>query len=155
MIIVRIVQFVKIVQLVQLNYYGYIKFFGGFVGTWVGAFTNLVSIVDEYPNLDLIGNARIDSVMYELAPARTGRRGRPAKHGKRLSIENDITLSNEKRVDTIQVSAGLSPEFSAAVKFLPMSLPPVKKMAQSVIVFQYHFSRRFAGSVCSWGRKCI
>ena len=39
MIIVRIVQFVKIVQLVQLNYYGYIKFFGGFVGTWVGAFT--------------------------------------------------------------------------------------------------------------------
>ena len=40
MIIVRIVQFVKIVQLVQLDYYGYIKFFGVFVGTWVGAFTN-------------------------------------------------------------------------------------------------------------------
>ena len=39
MIIVRIVQFVKIVQLVQLDYYGYIKFFGRFVGTWVGAFT--------------------------------------------------------------------------------------------------------------------
>ena len=35
---------------------------------------NLVSIVDEYPNLDLIGNARIDSVIYDLAPARTGRR---------------------------------------------------------------------------------
>ena len=33
---------------------------------------NLVSIVDEYPNLDLIGNARIDSVMYDLAPAQTG-----------------------------------------------------------------------------------
>ena len=32
---------------------------------------NLVSIVDEYPNLDLIGNARIDSVMYDLAPAQT------------------------------------------------------------------------------------
>ena len=45
---------------------------------------NLVSIIDEYPNLDLIGNARIDSVMYDLAPERTGRRGRPAKHGKRL-----------------------------------------------------------------------
>ena len=44
MIIVRIVQFVKIVQLVQQNYYGYIKFFGGFVGTWVGAFTVEVSI---------------------------------------------------------------------------------------------------------------
>ena len=45
---------------------------------------NLVSIIDEYPNLDLIGNARIDSVMYDLAPERTRRRGRPAKHGKRL-----------------------------------------------------------------------
>ena len=43
---------------------------------------NLVSIIDEYPNLDLIGNARIDSVMYDLAAERSGRRGRPAKHGK-------------------------------------------------------------------------
>ena len=57
---------------------------------------NLVSIVDEYPNLDLIGNARIDSVMYDSAPVRTGRRGRPAKHGKRLSVEADFTFSNEK-----------------------------------------------------------
>ena len=57
---------------------------------------NLVSIVDEYPNLDLIGNARADSVMYDLEPARTGRRGRPAKHGKRLSVETDFTFSNEK-----------------------------------------------------------
>ena len=36
---------------------------------------NLVSIVDGYPNRDLIGNARIDSVMYDLAPVQTGRRG--------------------------------------------------------------------------------
>jgi hypothetical protein len=40
-----------------------------------------------FQNLDLIGNARIDSVMYDLAPAHTGRRGRPAKHGNRLSVE--------------------------------------------------------------------
>lgn len=53
---------------------------------------NLVCIVNEYPNLDLIGNARIDSVMYDLAPAHTGRRGRPAKHGKRLSVETDFTF---------------------------------------------------------------
>ena len=57
---------------------------------------NLVSIVDKYSNLDLIGNARIDSVMYDLAPVRTGRRGRPAKHGKHLSVETDFMLSNEK-----------------------------------------------------------
>lgn len=56
----------------------------------------LVSIVDEYQNLDLIGNARADSVIYDLAPVRTGRRGRPAKHGKRLSIEDDFIFSNEK-----------------------------------------------------------
>ena len=57
---------------------------------------NLVSIVDEYPNLDLIGNARIDSVMYDSAPARIGHRGHPAKHGKHLSVETDFTFSNEK-----------------------------------------------------------
>ena len=57
---------------------------------------NLVSIVDEYPNLDLIGNARSDSVIYDLAPAPTGKRGRPAKHGRRLSIAADFTLSSEK-----------------------------------------------------------
>ena len=53
---------------------------------------NLVSIVEEYPNLDLIGNARADSVIYDLAPAPTGRKGRPAKHGKRLSANDDFTL---------------------------------------------------------------
>ena len=41
---------------------------------------NLVSIVDEYENLDLIGNARADTVIYDLAPAPAGHRGRPAKH---------------------------------------------------------------------------
>jgi hypothetical protein len=37
--------------------------------------------------------------MYELAPACTGRRSRPAKYGKRLSVENDFTFSNEKTGD--------------------------------------------------------
>ena len=57
---------------------------------------DLVSIVDEYPNLGLIGNARSDSVIYDLAPARTGKRGRPAKHGRRLSIDTDFSLSDER-----------------------------------------------------------
>ena len=57
---------------------------------------DLVSVVDEYPNLGLIGNARYDSVLYDLAPQPTGKRGRPAKHGKRLSVERDFTLSDEK-----------------------------------------------------------
>ena len=45
---------------------------------------SLVSIVDEYENLGLIGNARLDSVIYDLPPQRTGKRGRPATHGDRL-----------------------------------------------------------------------
>lgn len=60
---------------------------------------NLVSIVDEFPNLDLIGNARSDSVIYDLAPQPTGRKGRPAKHGRRLSIGEDFILSDEKMGD--------------------------------------------------------
>ena len=39
---------------------------------------NLVSIIEEYENLDLIGNARSDAAIYDLAPAPTGHRGRPA-----------------------------------------------------------------------------
>lgn len=51
---------------------------------------------DEYKNLHLIGNARTDSVLYDLPPASTGKRGRPGTHGKRLLIEKDFTLSDEK-----------------------------------------------------------
>ena len=57
---------------------------------------NLVSIVDKYENLDLIGNARSDSVIYDLPPASAGRKGRPPKHGRRLSIYEDFILSAEK-----------------------------------------------------------
>ena len=57
---------------------------------------NLVCVVNEYSNLDIICNARCDSVIYDLAPKPTGRRGRPAKHGRRLSIQEDFVLSDEK-----------------------------------------------------------
>ena len=52
--------------------------------------------MDEYENLGLIGNARLDSVIYDFPPQRTGKRGRPATHGDRLSIQDDFTLSDEK-----------------------------------------------------------
>ena len=57
---------------------------------------DLVRIVDEYPNLDVVCNARCDSVIYDLPPEPTGKRGRPAKHGRRLSVRDDFTLSDEK-----------------------------------------------------------
>lgn len=57
---------------------------------------NLVCVVDEYPNLDLICNARYDSVIYDLVPRRNGKRGRPAKHGERLSPDKDFSFSDDK-----------------------------------------------------------
>ncbi|MDE6404291.1 MAG: hypothetical protein K2M20_01415 [Lachnospiraceae bacterium] len=60
------------------------------------------SIVDGYENLDLIGNAGADSVLYDLPPAPTGKKVRPAKHGRRLSIDSDFTLSREKVGITIR-----------------------------------------------------
>ena len=112
---------------------------------------NLVSIVDEYPNLDLIGNARIDSVMYDLAPAQTGRRGRPAKHGKHLSVETDFTFSNEKIGDYYTGVRRVLPGSLAIRKSLPMSLPQKKNMVQNAC-----FSVRFFQKICRFsvhGRK--
>lgn len=47
-------------------------------GSWYTK-SSLVSVLDEYLNLGLAGNARYGSVLYGLAPQPTGRRGRPAK----------------------------------------------------------------------------
>lgn len=47
-------------------------------------------------NLDIICNARSDSVIYDLTSPPTGKRGRPAKHGRRLSLKEDLVLSAEK-----------------------------------------------------------
>ena len=44
----------------------------------------------------MICNARTDSVIYDLAPQPTGRRGRPAKHGGTPSIKEGLHLSAEK-----------------------------------------------------------
>lgn len=44
----------------------------------------VAGLVDEFDNLDIICSARIDTVMYDLPPARTGKRGRPRKHGDKI-----------------------------------------------------------------------
>lgn len=54
---------------------------------------NLTCMVDEYPNLDLICNARTDSVIYDLAPQPTGRRGRPASRCRSLPLEISWEMS--------------------------------------------------------------
>ncbi len=60
---------------------------------------NLVSIVDEYPSLDLIENTRSDSLIYNLPPAPTWKKGSPAKHGRHLSTETDCVLSDKNTDD--------------------------------------------------------
>lgn len=55
----------------------------------------VAGLVDEYHNLDIICNARIDTVMYGLPPKRTGKRGRPKKYGGRLSPD-DLELESPK-----------------------------------------------------------
>ncbi len=58
-----------------------------------------VCVVNDYLNLDIICNTRCDSVIYGLAPKPTRRKGRPAKHGRRLSVWDDFVLSDEKTED--------------------------------------------------------
>jgi len=57
---------------------------------------SLVCQADEYENLDIICNAGYDSAICDLPQAPTGKRGRPAKRGKRLSPAEDFSLSAEK-----------------------------------------------------------
>lgn len=42
--------------------------------------TKFENVSKLFQNMDLIGNARIDSVMYDLAPAHTGRRVNAPTH---------------------------------------------------------------------------
>lgn len=55
----------------------------------------IFSLAAEFRNLGIICNVRIDTALYEPAPPRTGKRGRPATHGPRLSLD-DFELSHEK-----------------------------------------------------------
>ena len=48
-------------------------------------------LIDERGNLTMICNVRVDTALYELPPAKTGKRGRPRVRGKRLSLK-DFTL---------------------------------------------------------------
>ena len=56
----------------------------------------VLCLAEEYPNLEIICNARCDSAIYDLPKPHTGKKGRPAKKGERLSILHDFPLSAEK-----------------------------------------------------------
>ena len=103
-------------------------------------------VADEYANLDVICNARHGSAIYDLAPQSTGKKGRPAKHGRRLSTETDFPLSDEKIGDYyIGVSQVLTNLFGQR------KVHPIKKKAPDVC-----FSAPFFPGRCRYsapGRK--
>ena len=47
----------------------------------------LLERVRSYQNLSIVTNVRVDTAMYERRPAPTGKRGRPRKHGAKISLE--------------------------------------------------------------------
>ena len=58
--------------------------------------SGMTSLVNKFQNLNIICNVRSDAVLYDFPPIKTGKRGRPAKHGKKLSIYEDFSLSANK-----------------------------------------------------------
>jgi hypothetical protein len=52
----------------------------------------VLETVQSHENLELIANVRSDTVIYDL-PKPTGKRGRPAKKGKKLSIYDDFDFT--------------------------------------------------------------
>ena len=57
--------------------------------------SDIFDLTSEYDNLDIVCNIRHDTVLYDLPPEKTGKRGRPAIRGERLSLD-DFALTDEK-----------------------------------------------------------
>lgn len=66
--------------------------------SWYGK-SEIFMLKEQFGNLNVTCNVRKDTVLYDLTPSRTGKKGRPPKHGKRLSILDDFSLSEEKLGD--------------------------------------------------------
>ena len=90
----------------------------------------LIAIVDKYKNLDLNSNAKSDSVIYNPTPEKTGKRGRPPEHGRRLSIKECFVLSNKKVVTITSEAVACWPTSLEQDRSRCMSHPPARKMAQ-------------------------
>ena len=58
----------------------------------------ITELPQQYDNLALICNVRHDTVLYDLPPAKTGKKGRPKVRGKKLSFD-DFTFSPVEGTD--------------------------------------------------------
>ena len=113
---------------------------------------NPVSIVDEYENPDLIGNAGSDSVIYGLPPQRTGKRGRPALHGKKLSIQDDFNLSDEKTGDYYTAARRVHTNIFGKRTVMAFVTSPEKESGSRRLFFSTIFPEQLQ-IFCAWQEK--
>ncbi len=67
-----------------------------------------LEILDDYDNIDIIGALRSDTVLYDLKPDPTGKRGRPRVKGERLDYKNfNYIKENDFFVATIKCITNL------------------------------------------------
>jgi len=122
----------------------------------------VAGLVDEYDNLGIICNARIDTVMYGLPPERTGKRGRPKKYGERLSPE-DFGLVSPKTGDwKIGVRPVLTRLWGGRMVYAIVTLPKsgngsrrlffCTKNPENIIL---DYSRCEDGTICGYGEENV
>ena len=58
----------------------------------------VVALVEQFDNLEMVCNARMDTALYGLPPVKTGKKGRPRKRGSRIQLD-DIVLGEPKSGD--------------------------------------------------------
>ena len=63
--------------------------------SWYGK-SEIFALTHKFPAIEVICNVRHDTVLYDLKPDPTGKRGRPSSHGRRLSIKEDFMFCNIK-----------------------------------------------------------
>ncbi len=113
---------------------------------------DLVCLVDEYKNLDLIGNVRADSVIYDLAPELSGKKGRPAAHGRKLSIQDDFTLSDEKIGDYFMAARRVLTNIFGKRKVMAYVTAPKKDSVSRRLFFSTILPEQLQ-IFCAWQEK--
>ena len=58
--------------------------------------SEIFALAHKFSAIEVICNVRHDTVLYDLKPDPTGKRGRPSSHGRRLSIDEDFVFSDVK-----------------------------------------------------------
>lgn len=114
---------------------------------------DLLRLADDYATLDIICNARSDSAIYDFPPERTGKRGRPAKHGKKLSIYEDFSLCNEKIGDYFTGFRKVLTNIFGVRTVLAYVTSAVREGGSRRLFFQHCVPRAATGILCMAGKR--